>query len=144
MSDPKSLRQKLRKAIEGEFLRIKTERKGELERAAKEIGADRQQMQQWAKGTPVPADVLLMAFMKWGRTIRLEDDEAQKGDYQWWEFSMSGRDGGLQKPRPRPVQMSLLDALNDLDEKNVDVRILRKGPGRLELGLDIGFKRTKF
>jgi len=144
MLDPRQAREKLRKAIEAEFLRLKNENRGGLERAAKEIGVDRQQMQQWASGVPVPADVLLMAFMKWGSMVRIEDEPAKQGDPRWWVFSMSGRDGVLQRPRPQPVQMSLLDALTDLQEENVEVRILRKGAGRLELGVEIGFKRIKF
>jgi hypothetical protein len=143
MLDPKEARQKLRKAIQAEFLRLKNDNKGGLERAAKEIGVDRQQMQQWADGVPVPADALLMAFMKWGAKIRVDDEDARKGDCAWWEFAMTGRQGGLHRPRPHPVQMSLLDALSELQEENVEVKILRKGVGRLELGVDIGFKKLK-
>jgi len=144
MLDPRDVREKLRKAIEAEFLRLKSEHKGGLARAAKQIGVDRQQIQQWANGISVPAGALLMVFMKWGATIRIEDDKAKKNEPRWWEFSMSGRDGGLQKPRPRPVQMSLFDVLDELQDENLEVKILRKGAGRLELGLEIGFKIVKF
>jgi hypothetical protein len=57
---------------------------------------------------------------------------------------MSARDGGLQRPALRPVQLSLFDALQDLEDRDVDVKILKKGTGRLELGLEIGFKKVKF
>jgi len=144
MLDPKEAREKLRKAIEREFLRVKNENRGQLERAAKEIGLDRQQMQQYAKGVPLPADAMLMAFMKWGMTIRIEDEQAKDGEPKWWEFSMSGRDLGFQKPRPKPVQMSLFDALQELQDDNLEVKILKKGVGRLEVGLEIGFKKIKF
>ena len=144
MFDPKEAREKFRKAIEKEFLRIKNENRGQLEKSAKEIGLDRQQMQQYARGVPMPADVILMAFMKWGTTIRIEDERAKDGEPKWWEFSMSGRDGGFQKPRPKPVQMSLFDALHDLQDDSLEVKILKKGVGRLELGLEIGFKKVKF
>ena len=137
-------REKLRKALQEAFLRAKNESRGQLERAAKEIGIGRQQMQQYAKGVTIPADVMLMAFMKWGSTIRLEDDEAKDIEPKWWEFSMSGRDQGFQKPRPKPVQMSLFEAIHDLHDDNLDVKIVKKGPGRLELGLEIGFRKIKF
>ncbi len=143
VTDPKELRQELRKSIQSEFLRLKDEHRGALELAAKEIGVDRQQMQQWAKGVPVPADVLLMALMKWGSVIRIDEPHSEGASPRRWEFSMSGKDRELQKPRLRPVQLSLLDALNDFQEENVQVRVLKKGPGRLELGLEIGFKRAK-
>ena len=57
---------------------------------------------------------------------------------------MSGRGGGFQKPRPKPVQMSLFEALDDLRDDNLEVKILKKGVGRIELGLEIGFKKVKF
>jgi hypothetical protein len=142
--DPNKIREKLRKAVEEEFLRLKDDSKGQLERVAREIGVKRQQLQQYAKGTTVPADVLLFAFLKWGSVIRIEDEHAKRSEPRWWEFSMSGQDMGFQKPRPRPIQMSLFDALEDLQDEHLDVKILRKGPGRLELGLEIGFKKLKF
>jgi hypothetical protein len=144
MLDPKEFRKRLRKAVEEEFGRLKTEQMGSLAQAAKEIGVSRQQMQQWAKGVPVPADALLMAFLKWGSTVRIKDEKATDGEPTWWEFSMSGRDGGFQKARPKPIQLSLFDALSELQDEHLDVKILRKGAGRLELGLEIGFRRVKF
>lgn len=144
MLDPNQTREKLREALEQEFLRAKNEGKGHLQRKAAEIGLERQNMQQYATGTTIPADILLQAFMTWGLTIRIEDEEAEEGEPKWWEFSMSGRDGGLRKSRPSPVQMSLFDALNELRDDHMEVKILRKGPGRLELGLEIGFKKIKF
>ena len=144
MLESNQAREKLRKAMEKEFLRAKNEGKGHLQRKAAEIGIERQQMQQYAAGTTIPADVLLMAFMTWGITVRIEDEEAEEGEPKWWEFSMSGRDRGLRKPRPSPAQMSLFDALNKLRDDHLEVKILRKGPGRLEVGLEIGFKQVKF
>ena len=144
MLEPEETRDKLRKLVEQEFLRIKNQNKGQLGRAAKEIGVERQQLQQWAQGVPVPADVLLMAFLTWGTILELKDERAKQGEPTWWKFSLSGRDGGFQKPRPRPVQLSLFDAIQELEDEDVEVTILRKGMGRLELGLEIGFKRTKF
>jgi len=141
---PNQAREKLRKAIEQAFLHAKNEGNGQLQRKAAEIGLERQHMQQYAAGTTVPADVLLMAFMTWGITIRIEDEGAQQGEPKWWEFSIGGRDRGLRKRHPSPVQMSLFDALNELKDDHMEVRILRKGPGRLELGLEIGFKQVKF
>ena len=144
MLDPKEARKRLRKAIEREFVRLKAEHGGGLERAAQEIGVSRQQLQQWAKGVVVPSDVLLMAFMTWGSTVRLEDGKARESEPAWWEFALSSRDGGFQKRRSKPVQMSLFEALDDLQDDNVEVRIIKKGPGRLELGLEIGFRKIKF
>ena len=101
-------------------------------------------MQQWAKGVPVPADALLMAFMKWGSIVRLDDEKARNDEPAWWEFSLSGRDGGFEKGRPKPAQMSLFDALEDLQDDHLEVKIRKKRAGRLELSLEIGFKKIKF
>ena len=86
MRDPLKARDKLRKAVEKEFLRLKDANKGNLERIAKELGVKRQQMQQYAKGTTVPADVLLMAFLKQGSLIRIDDEDAKRSESRWWEF----------------------------------------------------------
>jgi predicted DNA-binding protein (UPF0251 family) len=144
MRDPLKARDKLRKAVEKEFLRLKDANKGNLERIAKELGVKRQQMQQYAKGTTVPADVLLMAFLKQGSLIRIDDEDAKRSESRWWEFSMTGQDKGFQKPRPKPTQMSLFDALQDLQDDHLEVKIRKKDAGRLEIGLEIGFKKLGF
>ena len=55
---------------------------------------------------------------------RIEDPHAEEGEPKWWEFSMSGRDSGFKKPSPRPVQMSLFEAINELKDDDIDVKIL--------------------
>lgn len=144
MLDPKDAREKIRKAMQREFLRAKRNSEGHLERTAQELGLHRQQMQQYAAGVTIPADAMLMAFMKWGTVIRIEDEHPKVGEAKWWEFSLSGRDGGLQKARPMPVQTSLFDAINDLHDENIEIKILKKQPGRIELGVEIGFRKLKF
>jgi hypothetical protein len=143
MLEPRQAREKLQKAIEEEFLRIKNANDGRLGKAAGEIGVRRQQLQQWAKGVPAPADALLMAFLKWGVTVELHDERAKQGEPKSWKFSMSGWDGGYKKPIPKPVQLSLFDALQDLEDGDVEVKIRKKSAGRLELGVEIGFKAVK-
>ena len=144
MLDPKTARKKLLIAIQQEFLRVKREHNGQLGKYAQELGMERQQLQQYANKTIPPADALLMLFMKSGGNIRIEDENARIGEPKWWQFSMSGRDGGFNKPAPKPVQMSLFEAIHDLHEENIEVKILRKSAGRLELGVEIGFKKFKF
>lgn len=140
MREPIEERQNLRKLIEAEFLRLKSERAGGLEKAAAEIGVHRQQMQQWAGGVPVPADVLLMAFWKWGSTIRIEDSQPEHGTV--YKFSMTKARATKGTQRAGPVQLSLFEALNGLQDENIQVRVLRKGAGRIELGVEIGFRKT--
>jgi hypothetical protein len=77
-------------------------------------------------------------------TVELKDDRAKQGEAKWWKFAMSGRDGGFKKPSPKPLQMSLFDALQDLQDDDVEVKIRKKDIGRLQLGLEIGFRRVKF
>ena len=57
---------------------------------------------------------------------------------------MTGQDKGFQKPRPKPTQMSLFDALQDLQDDHLEVKIRKKDAGRLEIGLEIGFKKLGF
>jgi len=134
-------RQKFREAIKKAFAQIVDKRKGQLETAASEIGKHRQSLEQYANGTVPRADVLLMAFIRWGLVIRIEDEAAGPGEPNRWECSMSRKSKVAPPRRPEPVQLPLFKAIDDLEDRHVDVRILRKGPAKIELGVEIGFPK---
>src|SRR5271170_7304810 len=133
--DPLLLRQALRDAVQQEFLRLKTAHSGRLQKAAHALGLKRQHVQQYAAGTTVPADALLMVLLNMEATLRVENtfvnNQPDAGDARWWEFSMSARSSRLRVPAARPVQMSLFDVVSDLQGINIDRNIAKKGPAQL-------------
>ena len=128
------------RAIQAEFKEIVRKNKGKLAQKAAEIGVERQQLEQYATGSLPRSDVILTAMIKWGLRLRIEDPNAPGGEPKWWECGMSGKDGVRAKSRPLPVQLPLFKAIEHLGDKDTDVRILRKEPGRIRLAVDILFK----
>ena len=53
---------------------------------------------------------------------------------------MSGKDGSKIKAERRAVQLPLFKAIEDLESGDMDVKVLKREPGRLVLGLDILFQ----
>ena len=78
-------------------------------------------------------DVLLTAFLKWDWSIRIEN---KGGTPAWCEFSISDVDGGVQRRKREPIQLSLFDALTDLDQ---DLETMKKSVGRVELEIERAF-----
>jgi hypothetical protein len=60
------------------------------------------------------ADVLLAAILKWGWTIKIE---RTGGTPSWCEFGLIDMEGGIEQRIPEPAQMSLFDALTELDQQ---------------------------
>lgn len=58
-----------------------------------------------------------------------------EGKPAWCEFSISDLDGGLQKRKREPIQLSLFNARSDLDGQ---INVLKKNVGRVEFEI----KRT--
>jgi hypothetical protein len=138
--DVDELKSLVRKEIRNKFADlILTVRKnrGSIVSVAAQIGAKRQMLDQYAKGSVPQADVLLAAFLKWDWSIKI-DNPTTEGP-RWFEFALSDMDGGLRKRRPDPVQMSLFEALNDMEEK---IETLKKSVGRVEFEVQRAFGKT--
>jgi transcriptional regulator with XRE-family HTH domain len=129
-------RLRIRDAIQRKFAELVTGVKsgqGSLAEVAEQLGVRRQAMDQYASGSVPASDVLLMALLKWNWQIRVEDP---KGQPSWCEFSVSDMEGGIKRRKPEPVQLSLFDALTDLDQ-NMDT--LKKSVGRVEFEIKRAF-----
>jgi len=100
--------------------------RGSLSEVAADLGVSRQALDQYANGSVPASDVLLMAFLKWGWVVKVEDHHGQPS---WCEFSVSDMEGGVKTRKRAPVQLSLFDALTDLDQ-NMDT--LKRSVGRVE------------
>lgn len=138
--DPEQAKAAFGSAIRSVFQEIVRKNKGKLAQKAAEIGVERQQLEQYAGGTLPRGHVLLTAFIKWGIRVRIEDPNASESDPRWWECGMSAKDRARAISRPLPVQLSLFKAIEELGDKDMDVKILRKEPGRIQLAVDILFK----
>jgi hypothetical protein len=134
-------RAECRKQIKAFFEQVVKERAGSLKIAGAELGVSRQAMEQYADGSIPGADVLLAAFVQWGIPVRIEDPASSSSTRPWWECGMIRKSADRAKPTRQPEQLPLFRAIDDLDEQSVDVRILRKGPSRIELGVEIAFIR---
>lgn len=134
-------RLKFKQAVKKAFADVVNNRKGELEVAGREIGSSRQALQQYADGAIPGADVLLAAFIVWEMVIRIEDPDAAPGETRLWECSVTQKQRRVQAARRRPEQLPLFQAIDDLEEQNLELKILRKGPNKIELGLEIAFPK---
>jgi hypothetical protein len=76
-----------------------------------------------------------MAFLKWDWVIKVENPGHTPG---WFEFSLSDMEGGLTERKREPVQLSLFDALTDLDQ---NLEILKKTVGRVEVEIERAFPK---
>ena len=99
---------------------------GSLSDVAAQLGVKRQALDYYATGSVPASDVLLTALLKWGWVIKVEDLD---GKPSWCEFSVSDMEGGVRSRKRDPVQLSLFDALRDLDQ---DMDTLKKSVGRAE------------
>ena len=104
---------------------------------AAQIGVRRQMLDQYASGSVPQGDVLLAALLKWDWKITVENP-ATDGP-AWFEFGLSDLDGGLQKRNPEPVQLSLFEALSDMEEK---IDTLKKSVGRVEFEVSRAFGKS--
>ena len=87
--------------------------------AAEEIGVSRQALYQYLNSRATPkGDVLRRACVKWGITL----------DYRGMRLSEDQFKKSVPKQDQDEMQLSLLDALNVLRDRNLTVRVERKGP----------------
>jgi hypothetical protein len=132
-------RLRIRDAIQRKFIELVKGVKsghGSLADVAAQLGVRRQALDQYASGSVPASDVLLMAFLQWDWTIRVD---GHKGPPSWCDFSVSDMEGGIKRRKPEPVQLSLFDALTDLDQ-NMDT--LKKSVGRVEFEVERAFGKS--
>jgi hypothetical protein len=133
---PDELRSNIRDVIQRKFAELVRNIKsgpGSLSAVAAQVGVTRQALGQYAEGSVPQADVLLAAFLKWDWAIKIEN---KSGTPAWCEFSISDIDGGVERRKPEPIQLSLFDALTDFDE---NIENLKKSAGRVELEIERAF-----
>jgi hypothetical protein len=129
-------RLRIRDAIQRKFIELVNGVKsghGSLAEVAAQLGVRRQALDQYANGSVPASDVLLMAFLEWGWVIRVD---GHKGQPSWCEFSVSDMEGGIKRRKPEPVQLSLFDALTELDQ---GMDTLKKSVGRVEFEVNRAF-----
>jgi hypothetical protein len=136
--DSDSLRRIIRKAIQRKFVDLVKNVKsstGSLADTAAQLGVKRPMLNQYAEGSIPGSDVLLAAFLKWDWVIRIE---MPGGVPEWVEFSVSDRAGGVQDRKREPVQLSLFEALEDLDQ---NLTVLKRSVGRVEFEVQRAFSK---
>jgi hypothetical protein len=136
---PDQARSKFRKGVQAYFRKLVNDVRaadGSLPEVAKQIGVTRQMLEQYADGSLPKADVLLTAMLKWDWVIRVENPGATPA---WCEFSMSDVDKESKKLKRQPLQLSLLDALSELDGQ---LDVVKKSVARVESEVDRSLGRT--
>ena len=72
--------------------------------------------------------------------IRVETPNPQRDEPKWRECGMTSKDRVTRKPQIRPEQLPLFKAIEELKDRDMEITVLRKEPGRVQLGIDIVFK----
>ena len=129
-------RDELREEIKAKFNEMRQRTGMGVAKGAKQVGVSREAFRGYLKEdrSAIPsADVLLAACERWNLTIQY-----------------AGRDFRATPAKPpsdrrsEPVQLSLFDAIHELVDESVEVKIRRKeagkATGRIELMLGISFK----
>jgi hypothetical protein len=142
MMTGKEAREKFRETIRDAFARVVRERKGQLESAAAEIGCTRQALEQYAAGSNAGGDVVLMALVRWNLRIGIEDKSGAPEEKRRWDCgALRSKPRKTETQQPIQLKLPLFQAIEDLGEQNLDVRILKKEAGKIELGVEITFPR---
>jgi hypothetical protein len=87
--------------------------------------------------------VILTALLRWGWRLRIEDPAAKADEPQFWDCAVKrvGRTPASKQALPVQLELPLVKAIEDLQDRNVQVSIVRKGPGSIELSLGIAFPK---
>jgi len=136
---PEEFTKKVREEVKKKFKRLVDEarkHRGELSRLARQIGVPYQVLDDYAEGSMPSADVLLAAFLRWDWTIEIKSPGATPA---WCKFSLTEMDKESKKLRQQPIQLSLFDALTELDDQ---LEILRKSVARAEAEVEKSLKRA--
>jgi hypothetical protein len=158
LPDPE-LRKLVCEALRGAFAHELDQYSGKSrEEHAEEIGITRQAFEAYGRplhsaATPdetgsVPrAHVLLLAMLRWGSfEVGLSIPGSPGSSPERWIFravKQTRHPATKQLPKKRDEQMllPLEEAIGDLENSNVEVKIVRKGPHSIDLGLEIAFRK---
>ena len=122
------------------------------EERAQEIGVTRQAFESYGRPlrTPLtPAEtgsiprghILLLALLRWeGFEISL-DVPGVSGPGGHWIFKATRQNRRTVRRPAEQLLLPLEEAIDDLGSDNVEVRIVRKGPNSIDLGVEIAFRK---
>jgi hypothetical protein len=133
------LTSKVREELKKKFKKLVADARkqhGRLSELASQIGVPYQMLDNYAGGSMPGADVLLAAFLRWDWTIEIRSPGATPA---WCKFSMTDMDKESRKLKQQPVQLSLFDALTDLDDQ---LEVLKKSVARAEAEIEKSLKRA--
>jgi hypothetical protein len=136
---PEELQSKVREEISKKFSDLLAEAKnhrGQLSQLANQIGVRHQMLDNYAKGSMPGADVLLTAFLKWNWVIEIKNPG---GTPAWCKFSMAEVEGEAKKLKQPAVQLSLFDALYELED---NLELLKKSVAKAGVELQKSLKRA--
>ena len=136
---PEDLKSKVREEVKKKFKKLVEDarkERGRLSALADQIGVPYQMLDNYAQGSMPSADVLLATFLKWDWTIEIRspgDTPAR------CKFAMTDMDKESKKLKQQPVQLSLFDALTDLDGH---LEVLKKSIARAEAEVEKSLNRA--
>ena len=133
------LTSRVRDEIKKKFKKLVEEarkHRGQLSQLARQIGVPYQMLDNYAQGSMPAADVLLAAFLRWDWTVEIKSPGATPA---WCKFSLTEMDKESKKLRQQPVQLSLFDALTELDDH---LEVLKKSVARAEAEIEKSLKRA--
>jgi hypothetical protein len=136
---PEELTSKVREEIKKKFKKLVEEarkHRGQLSQLAKQIGVPYQMLDNYAEGSMPAADVLLATFLRWDWTLAINSPGATP---TWCKFSLTEMDKESKRLKQQPVQLSLFDALTDLDDH---LAALKKSVARAEAEIEKSLKRA--
>ncbi len=136
---PEELTNKVRDEIKKKFTRLVEDarrQRGRLSELASQIGVPYQMLDNYAEGSMPGADVLLATFLRWDWTIEIRSPGAIPAKCS---FSMTDMDKESKKLKQQPLQLSLFDALTNLDGH---LEGLKKSVARAEAEIEKSLKRA--
>ena len=120
-------------AVAESFKSVLASRRLSKTRAAKELRVSRQMLYQYLKGKSLPKrEVLQRACAAWGLKINYRDLIVSTE-------SFPSPTVGAETPPAKQLDLDLREAIKQLGDENVAVRILKKDNGRIELQVDVRF-----
>lgn len=136
---PEELTSKIREEVKKKFKKLVQEarkHRGQLSQLADQIGVQYQMLDNYAQGSMPAGDVLLAAFLRWDWILEIKSPGATPARCQ---FSMTDMDKETKKLKQQPVQLSLFDALTELDDH---LEVLKKSVARAEAEIAKSLKRA--
>ena len=115
------------------FRKVIADRRMSKTKAAKELHVSRQMLYEYLKAKSLPkSEVLQRACDAWGLRLNYRDLIVSKESY-------SVPSAKSDAPVARQLELDLREAIEQLGNEDLAVRILRKDNGRIELQVDVKF-----